>query len=100
MTKTPSHQGKAHTWIHYKDGSSILNEEPIGEVTMTENNLCKVGLMAQRTIQIVQFEPIKIGCSIEIPAQANEIDDVYEFAKEWLDGKMETLVDEVKKAGK
>lgn len=61
-----------------------------------EQRLANVGFSLQRTINLGDYESIKIGVDIHIPSEVNEeeIEANYEFAKSWCEQKINEASEE------
>jgi len=96
------------------DGEVINMKEPTGQVSLeypdgtTKNIQIKlanasnyigatvnVGISLGLTVNIGNYENVKAQVSIHIPCSHEEIEDTYEFAKEWADDKLEELQGEI-----
>ena len=56
---------------------------------------CNVGVSLGHTKALKQFENIKFQVSLHMPCTAEEIDQTYDFVKDWVDNKLGDLVDEI-----
>lgn len=56
---------------------------------------CEVGVDASYTHNLGNFQSAKIGVSIKVPCLHGEVDEVFGFAKEWVDQRMQTMMEEL-----
>ena len=87
-------QAVGTTTIQHPDGSIENQQEVVAEKVQTEP-LCTVSVNASRTFNLGDFNSLKVGVLLSVPAPANDIEDAFSFAKEWVDGKMNSMSEEV-----
>jgi hypothetical protein len=83
---------------HKKQGQTIAQElaqEEVGEPKVLEGPTCNVGVDASFTKNMGNYESLRLGVSIHLPCYHHEIDEVFDFGKEWVNAKMETLLAEL-----
>ncbi len=95
----------ASTTTQVKNKGEIVSEEskelqvnpPAEFATMSGSNapMCEVGVDMSYTHNLGNFTSAKVGVSIKVPCLHSEVDDVYAFAKEWTDKKLNGLVSEL-----
>lgn len=56
---------------------------------------CEVGVDASYTHNLGNYQSAKIGVSIKVPCLHGEVDDVFNFSKEWVDQRMQTMMEEL-----
>lgn len=58
---------------------------------------CNVNVNLGARIGLPDYSDVRFGASLTVPANPNEqsVDEAYEFAKEWVEGKMEALREEL-----
>jgi hypothetical protein len=81
-----------------KQGQTIAQEmtqEEVGEPKILEGPTCNVGVDASFTKNLGNYESLRLGVSLHLPCYHNEIDEVFEFGKEWVNRKMEGLIGEL-----
>lgn len=69
--------------------------ETVGDTKLFEQPTCNVGVQASTTINTGNFCNVKVGVTLNVPCLHTEIDDVFLFAKGWVDGKMEEMMAEI-----
>jgi hypothetical protein len=84
-----SHKGEVVTEQHHT--------EDVGDVAITAHP-CEVGFEASLTLNMGNFNSTRMGVSIMIPALHSEIDEVFEFAKDWVNDRMGKLAEEAKES--
>lgn len=93
--------GKAVTTVvHNPDEPNETSTETVEQVGPLKAivNPCNVGFRAGRSFSLAKYEGIKIEVSLHIPCAHDEIDAVYGFAKDWVDGKLGAVAEEVAQA--
>ena len=79
------------TTVDNKTGSELQTQELVGEPKGIEGPVCIVGIEASMTINMGDYNSVRIGCSLQLPCEHGEIDEVFEFGKQWIDQKMQDL---------
>jgi hypothetical protein len=83
---------------HKKQGQTVaqdMAQEEVGEPKILEGPTCNVGVDATFTKNLGNYESLRLGVSLHLPCYHNEIDDVFEFGKQWVNAKMESLIAEL-----
>ena len=80
---------------HKKTGSELVTQQAVGEPKTLEGPTCNVGVEASMTINLGDYNSVRIGCSLHLPCYHDEIDEVFDFGKQWVDEKMQQLRAEV-----
>lgn len=81
--------------IIHADGSEVVKKLPVKEVAVTKS-MCNVGVSAKATYNLGNYESMQVSAMINIPADYSEIDEVYDFARQWVDTKMTEIYNDVK----
>lgn len=81
--------------IIHADGSEVVKKLPVKEVVVTKA-MCNVGVSAKATYNLGNYESMQVSAMLNVPAEYSEIDEVYDFARRWVDEKMTAIHDEVK----
>jgi hypothetical protein len=93
VTKKP---GKATISVQHKGtGVEQTTQQAVGEPKTLEGATCNVGIEASMTINLGDYNSVRIGCSLHLPCYHDEIDEVFDFGKQWVDEKMQQLRAEV-----
>lgn len=87
-------QAIATTSVTPPNGPETTTQEAVGDTILFTNPTCNVGVNAAQTINLGNYSNVKLGVSINIPCAHTEIDEVFEFAKAWVDNKMVALTQE------
>lgn len=79
-----------------KDGTSTTEEEVKGDVLVNEPH-ATVGVSVGVTKNLGNYESVKVTVSVFIPCavDADEINETYEQAKEWVDEKVAAISQEI-----
>lgn len=56
---------------------------------------CEVGVDASYTHNLGNYQSARIGVSLKVPCLHPEVDDVFAFAKEWVDQRMQMMMEEL-----
>ena len=86
--------GIAETSVkHSKTGAEVVKTtvQPLREVPKVYAN---VGVQAQRTINLGEYNSVKVGVSIYMPCDPESIDACYEECLAWVDTRMAALTEE------
>ena len=65
----------------------------------SQNPNCEVGFDAGYTHNLGNYQSAKVGVSLKIDCAHNEIDEVYDYAMEWVNDKMAKLREELEGSG-
>ena len=85
----------------YKDGSVIKKEE-IGEdfidviVPPKDVPLAEVGISSSMTLNLGNYESVKLGISITLPCVLGEVEEAFKAAKKFIDMKLNSEVEEIR----
>lgn len=83
----------AMTVQHGSSGTVVsedANQEVLGYYPATKP-LCNVGVQASHTINLGNYNNLKIGVTVNIPCEYKDLEATYQLAQEWVNGKMEAL---------
>ena len=61
----------------------------------SQNPNCEVGFDAGYTHNLGNYSSCRFGVSLKIDCEHSEIDEVFEYATEWVNGKMSKLREEL-----
>lgn len=85
---TDMHKGQVTTETH--------KEEPV-EMPQDDGKapgpFCEVGIETSMTINLGNYNSTRVQCGIRIPCMHHELDEVFQFAETWVNGKMEHLME-------
>ena len=81
--------------IKNADGSEEVKELPIKEVFVTKQ-MVNVGMSAATTINLGNYSSAKVTVSLYVPCEAVELEDTYDFITDWVNGKMNKIVNDIK----
>ena len=65
------------------------------EVQMAAQPWCEVGFEASFTKNLGNYQSARLNVIVKIPCPAGDIDEVFDYARTWVNGKLETLVSEL-----
>lgn len=98
-------QAAAQTNVQEKHKSQVISEKsgeekvdvPAEAVAKeaTSEPWCEVGVEASYTMNLGDFNSTRLQVSLKVPCQHGEIDQVFEFGKDWVDQKMQSMIEEV-----
>ena len=65
------------------------------DVQMAGQPWCEVGFEASFTKNLGNYQSARLNVIVKIPCPAGDIDEVFDYARTWVNGKLETLVSEL-----
>jgi hypothetical protein len=84
---------KGQLWLKHENSAEESFEEEIGmSESTTVGPKVAVAVEASMTLNMGNYNSGKCGVSVSIPCEIHELEDIYSFARDWVDGKMEELV--------
>lgn len=89
------HVGKGKVTITKTDGAATMEEIKVMEFE-SDTPVCNVGMSLGATMNIGNYEAMKIQVSIHIPCHAKDIEPVFGFARDWCGEKLETVGKQLK----
>lgn len=93
--------GKAVTTVKHKTGAEEVSEETLTLPGLLEAKLiAQVGVEASMTKNLGNYESVRLQCSLVMPCPTDEINETFEFAQNWVNSKMEDLIDGLEAADK
>lgn len=74
-----------------KAGKVLKDESTVEHPGMLipDKKTCTVGVSATRTVNLGNYESVKIMVSLTTPCLHSDIDDAYKFGTEWVSKKIE-----------
>ncbi len=88
-------QGSSTTSKKKPNGETENSVENVGEPRMFTDPPCNVGLTLGGTFPDKGYGNTKVSASLHVPCKHEEIDETFEFIKEWLDDKMADLTSDL-----
>lgn len=85
--------GKGTTSVESKKGVKETSEQK-GEITTSEP-VANVGVSLGTTVNIGNYNNIKINVSLHLPCTEENVDTTFNEANEWCQAKLQELHDEV-----
>lgn len=85
--------GVAKTAVETSEGVKETTEEAGSMITDTA--LANVGVSLGATVNIGDFNNIKISVSLHVPCEIGDVDETFVSVQEWCQEKMSQLHDEV-----
>ena len=84
--------------ISHTSGAEVTassDTEKVADVEV-EQHMANVGYNMARTINLGDYESVKIAVSINVPSlvDVDEINGNFDFAKEWVEEKLTEIVDD------
>jgi hypothetical protein len=87
---------QAEISVKNKDKTEQETVEKVGDDVLFEDPPCNVGVTAGMTINLGDYNSAKVQVSIHIPCKHEEIEEAYEFGRDWVEGKVTELVEQIK----
>ena len=87
-----------------QQGETVAEEKEQEDVPMPEDHStqaagegpwCEVGMDISYTHNSGNYTSMKVGVTLKVPCLYAEVDETYDLVKEWLDGRMNELVEEI-----
>lgn len=70
------------------------------EVRVFETEPAVIGYSGGKTVNLGNFESIRVDVSIRLPCYVEELDDAYKWAQDWVGSRIEDEIDKVDPAPK
>lgn len=101
VTKTEgTKKGEEEVITNQKTVKETLSTSPgAGQVVQQEKPWCNVGVGAGYTHNLGNFQFVKIDVRLNVPCEHTEINEVYDFAKSWVDERLNKEVEELQSGG-
>ena len=81
-----------------EEGSHAVTEMQQGATLLPPVSFCEVGFAASYTHNMGNYESCRLEVSIKIPCLHAEIDEAFNYGKEWVDARLSAINDELKAA--
>lgn len=81
---------EAETSIKHPDGSIEEVKEVVGQV-ISDSNLANVGVTVANTINLGNYNSIKISVSLYHPSEPKNIDDTFDMVESWCSDKLQLM---------
>jgi hypothetical protein len=85
-------------------GTTVSEETTQQEVpefaveTEKPEQLCEVGVDMSYTHNLGNYQSARVAVSLKVPCKHAEIDGVFDYAKGWVENKLESLVGELQES--
>lgn len=99
--KIKSKPATATTTKTMTDKKTVVSEDTSQETVDTPADpnptepQCEVGVEMSYTHNLGNYQSARVQVSLKVPCVHAEIDDVYDYAREWVDNKLNGLVEEL-----
>ncbi|MGK9084951.1 hypothetical protein KXR64_16625 [Brucella intermedia] len=102
--KLTKKQTTATTTVENKDKGKTISEETSQESvhvpeevtpSVASGEQCRVGFEASYTHNLGDYKSTRIGISLSIPCSHEEIDQVADYAEEWVDARLKKCVEDI-----
>lgn len=100
---------KAQTQVQEKHKGQVISDNTQEEVVDTPAGTvakdatiepwCEVGVEASYTMNLGDFNSTRLQVSLKIPCLHAEIDKVFDYGKDWVDGKMQSMISDIENQG-
>ena len=86
-SKTPisDEQKDEEVQVTAQEGQAKVSAEPV----------CEVGVEASYTKNLGNFQSAKVGVSLKVPCPHGDIDEVFTYAKEWVNSRLGAIIEEL-----
>lgn len=100
-------QGSAQTNVQEKHKGQVISDKsteekvdvPPPEHPPQDKPWCEVGVEASYTMNMGNYNSTRLSVSLKIPCLHEEIDTVFEYGKDWVDSKMQSMIGEIEGQG-
>lgn len=89
IVETQKDKGKVVSENHVQEKVEVSEETTSGTAA---GPLCEIGFESSYTHNLGDFKSARVGVSISIPCEFGEVDQVADYAEEWVNTRMEKLV--------
>lgn len=93
-------QPEATIEIKHPDGSEETVTEKVGDPVLFTDPPCNVGYSFGFTESMGDYKSVRAQVTLHIPCTADEIDDVFELARTWVNERVEEVYEDVVTAKK
>jgi len=100
--KMSKKNGQATTTKEHKASGKVIASDTETETVASPENSgaeadrwAEVGVEASYTHNMGNYESCRVGVVLKIPCAVDEINEVFEYASEWIDEKMQKLNAEI-----
>ncbi len=80
-------EAKAKTTIQFPDKSTAESEQVV-DAKVFDVPPCNVGVQASMTLNLGNYNSVRIGVSLHMPCLEKDLDETFTKAQQWVDGKM------------
>lgn len=93
--------GKATITNQKKDGPTVVAEDVTEEQVETPGTelsvdpSCEVGVEMSYTHNLGDYKSARVQVSLKVPCAHPEVDDVYDYARTWVDEKLNSLIEDI-----
>jgi len=89
-------------WISKQNGRNATPEivEQVIEIGVFEGPTAKVSLSGGATVNMGNFESVRVEMGIELPCYMEEVADVHRILQATIEAKLKSEVDELHRRGK
>lgn len=90
------------TLVTNKIGGAVVSEKeethPVGTTDTTED-MANIGVTMSHTMGLPNYSSVKVQVSLHMPCAPNmgDIDRTFHEIKQWVDGRMDGIIDELEK---
>jgi len=92
---TVGKQGVIHTSVEHPDGAHEAETEHVGQFIVAQAPLCTVGVGAGATMNMGNYQSLRVNVFCSIPCEKKHLDATYESAAEFVEHKLNTLMEKL-----
>lgn len=78
------------------DGSQSDSTESVGTPRTFQDDPCKVLVKVGATLNMGDYNSVRLDVGLSVPCNHAEIDEVFGFAKTWVDDRLNSMIAETK----
>lgn len=75
-------------------GGATVSEKMVVSGGVYDQPTCNIGYKAGITKNLGDYESLRIDVSLNMPCYPEEIDDVFEFQRNWVENKLNKSIDD------
>ena len=94
VTKEQKDKGKVVAEEVVEETVDLPKETKLAEAAPLKP-YCEVGVEASYTHNLGDYKSARVAVSLKVPCLHPEIDGVFDYAKQWVDGKLNAMIEEL-----
>ncbi len=96
--KLETHQGEGKVAVESKNGVASEKVFKVKEGEVYDQPACNVSFKMGHTKNLGNYESLRVDVSVMIPCYVSELEETFEFAKEWVDDRMDAVMVDIEES--